>query len=65
MLGSRVTGPGGLALDGDGDGDPGGDYVSTSALGLFRLFGDSDGSGAVDALDLFRFRQRFGTVLGP
>ena len=39
--------------------------MSTSALGLSRLFGDSDGSGAVDALDLFRFRQRFGTVLGP
>jgi hypothetical protein len=31
--------------------------------GLFRLFGDSDSNGVVDALDLFRFRQRFGTVL--
>jgi hypothetical protein len=30
--------------------------------GFFAYF-DFDGSGAVDALDLFRFRTRFGTVL--
>jgi hypothetical protein len=31
-----------------------------STTGLFRLFGDSDGDGAVDALDLLRLRTNFG-----
>jgi regulation of enolase protein 1 (concanavalin A-like superfamily) len=52
---SQVSGPGG-PLDGDNDGTPGGDSVT----GLFRLFGDSDGNGTVDALDLFRLRTTFG-----
>jgi hypothetical protein len=60
VLAAQVTDAFGQPLDGDGDGQPGGDYVSTPAANLFRLFGDSDGSGAVDALDLLRFRQAFG-----
>jgi hypothetical protein len=50
----------GQALDGNGDGTPGDDYTFGAAQGLFRLFGDSDGNGVVDALDLFRLRTSFG-----
>src|SRR5262249_37637564 len=45
---AAVTGPNGLALDGDNDGAPGGNY----ALSTHRLFGDVDGDGDVDLLDL-------------
>jgi hypothetical protein len=47
---------GGL-LDGNGDGLSGG---ARAADAFFRLFGDTDGDGDVDNLDLFRFRQSFG-----
>jgi streptogramin lyase len=47
---------GGL-LDGNGDGLSGG---ARAADAFFRLFGDSDGDGDVDNLDLLRFRQAFG-----
>jgi hypothetical protein len=50
----------GQALDGNGDGTPGDDYAFGGAQGLYRLFGDSDGNGVVDALDLFRLRTSFG-----
>ena len=42
-------------LDGDADGADGGDRVDT----VFRLFGDSDGDGDVDALDRDCFRSAF------
>ncbi|HEY1380582.1 MAG TPA: DNRLRE domain-containing protein [Gemmataceae bacterium] len=45
---NAVTGPGGLALDGDANGTAGGDFV----LATHRLFGDIDGDGDVDLLDL-------------
>jgi hypothetical protein len=50
-------------LDGDANGTPGGDYTSpTSGTGrLFRLFGDADGDGDVDAADFGAFRAAFGT----
>ena len=48
---------GGL-LDGNEDGLSGG---ARAADAFFRRFGDSDGDGDVDNLDLFRFRQSFGT----
>jgi len=51
ILGSAVTGANGLALDGDGNGTPGGNY----ALSTHRLFGDSDGDGDVDLSDLTAF----------
>lgn len=52
------------ALDGDGDGTGGGDFVlaGNPANGLFRLFGDVNGDGAVNGLDLTAFRAAFGTV---
>ena len=56
---------GGFALDGDGDGIAGGDYASPadtfggSGLQLYRLFGDANGDGVVDATDLGQFRSTF------
>src|SRR5207253_1800165 len=60
VLGARVVGPGGLLLDGDGDGQPGGDYT----LALYRLFGDTNGDRRVDATDLFAFAGGFGKRRG-
>ncbi|HEY1378459.1 MAG TPA: M36 family metallopeptidase, partial [Gemmataceae bacterium] len=48
VLSSAITGANGLPLDGNGDGIAGGDY----ALSTHRLFGDVDGDGDVDLLDL-------------
>ncbi len=45
----------GNALDGDGDGEAGGEY----GLTFFRFFGDSDGNRTVDALDMLRFRSSY------
>jgi len=49
-------------FDGNGDGTPGDDFVlvGTPANGLFRLFGDFDGDGDVDAQDFGAFRSAFG-----
>jgi hypothetical protein len=57
VFGSQVSGPGGVLLDGDADGTPGGDSVSA----LFRLFGDVNGDRAVNGLDMIAFRTAFGT----
>ena len=46
----------GRALDGDGDGRPGGDYVEA----FFRLFGDGDGDRDVDDDDALLFEGTFG-----
>jgi nitrous oxidase accessory protein NosD len=59
VLGSRVS-AGGVSLDGDGDGLPGGD----STTSLFRLYGDVNGDRAVNGLELGAFRAAFGTALG-
>ncbi|HEY1379060.1 MAG TPA: Ig-like domain repeat protein, partial [Gemmataceae bacterium] len=48
VLSGNVTGANGLALDGNNDGIAGGDF----ALATHRLFGDVDGDGDVDLLDL-------------
>jgi hypothetical protein len=58
VVGSQVTDSLGTALDGDGDGQPGGDNLTA----LFRLFGDVNGDGALNGLDLTAFRSAFGTV---
>jgi hypothetical protein len=52
-------------LDGNGDGVAGDNYVlaGTPANGLFRLYGDNNGSGTVDALDFGAFLSAFGA--GP
>jgi hypothetical protein len=60
VLSGRVTGPGGVFLDGDGDGQAGGDY----GLSFHRLFGDGDGDRDVDAVDFFQFRGAFGRNTG-
>ena len=56
----RIHDASGQALDGDGDGAPGGDYVDH----LFRLFGDADGDGDVDNKDYFAFRATAGKKAG-
>lgn len=59
MDSSKIHDATGGLLDGNGDGLSGG---ARAADAFFRLFGDSDGDGDVDNLDLFRFRQAFGTT---
>jgi hypothetical protein len=49
-----------VALDGDGDGTPGGDNASS----LYRLYGDVNGDRRVDNLDFFQFRGAFGRSTG-
>ncbi|HEV3257550.1 MAG TPA: aryl-sulfate sulfotransferase [Gemmataceae bacterium] len=51
----RVHDRWGRELDGDGNGSAGGDRVDS----FFRLFGDSNGDGHVDALDRDLFRSAF------
>jgi hypothetical protein len=58
---------GGLALDGNGDGVGGDDYVfadsgTTAGNQLYRLFGDADGNRVVNINDLALFRAAFGTT---
>jgi hypothetical protein len=58
------------ALDGNGNGTAGDDYVSPSdTVGgtgprLFRLFGDATGNGVVDLTDLAQFRTAFNAGVG-
>jgi hypothetical protein len=65
-LASQINGG---KFDGNGDGVTGDDYVLASALtpnpptNIFRLFGDVDGNGSVDASDFIVFRQNFGGYL--
>ena len=61
----------GWTLDGDGNGVPGGNYVtpaepgpSTGGLHLYRLFGDATGDGLVDLNDLAAFRGAFNAASG-
>jgi hypothetical protein len=51
----------GVALDGDGDGAPGGDYIDEA---VFRLYGDSDGDGDVDNTDALRFKAAYNSSPG-
>jgi hypothetical protein len=60
VLGSQVTGEGGLRLDGNGDGSAGGDSVTSS----HRLYGDVDGNKTVNGLDMAYFRGAFGSNVG-
>ncbi len=55
-----------VGLDGDGNGTPGDDYAlaGTVANGLFRLFGDAEGNGVVNAFDYAQFRPTFGSSTG-
>ena len=72
VTGAGITDSLGQQLDGNNDGTPGGDYVSPpdtmaggpGQLRLFRLFGDTNGDGTVDQVDLGQFRVAFNTVAG-
>jgi lysophospholipase L1-like esterase len=55
VLANQVS-AGGRALDGNGDGQPGGDHVTA----LHRLYGDTNGDRRVDSADFFLLRQTFG-----
>jgi hypothetical protein len=59
VIGSMIS-TGGVLLDGDGNGTPGGDRN----LQLHRLFGDVNGDGTVNAFDVSQFRSTFGTATG-
>lgn len=64
VLAGQVGSPNG-ALDGDGDGQAGGDFVSagnSAANPIFHLFGDVNGDAAVNGLDLAAFRNSFGST---
>ena len=72
IFAADVTGANGQVLDGVGTGTPGSNYVSMAdtlgggpgELGLYRLFGDSDGNGVDDQLDLGQFRSTFNASAG-
>ena len=57
---------GGLAIDGDGDGAAGGDFVFGDDAGelFFRKYGDANGDTLVDLLDFGDFRGTFGETSG-
>jgi hypothetical protein len=65
FFGATITGSDGRALDGDADGSAGGDYSSPDdtrgggpgQLHLYRLFGDVNGDGVVDQIDLGQVRK--------
>jgi hypothetical protein len=61
VLSSGLAAPG---LDGNGDEVAGDNFVlvGTPGNGLFRLAGDADGDGDVDATDFGAFRVAFGTA---
>ena len=56
----------GQALDGDGDGIGGGDFVfgDLPTDRFFRKYGDVDGDGVVGLSDFAQFRRTFGSVSG-
>jgi hypothetical protein len=71
VLGTAVTDAAlGWAFDGNGDGVPGGNYVtptdtySGTGLRLYRLFGDATGDGIVDLSDLTAFRSTLNAGTG-
>jgi hypothetical protein len=70
VLSGAISGGNGLGLDGDADGTAGGNYLSPAdtyqgtGLHLYRLFGDVNGDGVVDAIDLGQFRSAFNANSG-
>jgi hypothetical protein len=59
VLSANVS-TGGVALDGDGDGQPGGDYVTN----FHRFFGDYNGDRQVDIADFGQFNLAYGSNIG-
>ena len=60
VRGDRVRDEEGRELDGDRDGNGGGEHT----VAFFRLFGDADGDGDVDGSDRDRFRTAYGSGAG-
>lgn len=56
VLADQIADGFGQALDGDGDGQPGGNLV----IAFHRLFGDFDGNKSVNFSDFLAFRSAFG-----
>jgi hypothetical protein len=63
---SNAVSSNGQALDGDGNGTAGGDFIrgSLATDNFFRLYGDMDGSGAVTDADFARLRVAIGSKRG-
>ena len=61
---TNLVSAGGVPLDGDDDGLPGGNYTFGDDQGFFRLFGDVNGDRTVNGLDLVYFRDAFGSQIG-
>jgi hypothetical protein len=62
-LASQIS-AGGLVLDGDGDGQPGGNLTFGDAQGLFRFYGDINGDRHVDIADFGLFSATFNLSTG-
>jgi probable HAF family extracellular repeat protein len=62
-LSSQISGPGG-ALDGDGDGQAGGNYTFGDAQGLYRYFGDVNADRHVDIADFGLMSITYGLHAG-
>jgi hypothetical protein len=63
VLQDRVSATG-AALDGNGDGTGGDNFVYTDAQGLFRFYGDVNGDTSINGFDFGFFRNAFGTQVG-
>ena len=66
VFGDQILGAGGVAIDADGDGNAGGNFVfgDTATDNFFRLFGDVDGDRFVAVRDLLEFRKTYRDRLG-
>ena len=60
IVGSQITGPGGLFLDGASTATAGSDHVNS----FLRLFGDANGDGKVNNSDLIIFQSANGKHIG-
>jgi hypothetical protein len=66
LVRASLVSAGGQQLDGDGNGTGGDDYALAGSVanGLFRLFGDVNADGVVNAFDFGQFRPAFGSSAG-
>ncbi|QEG20772.1 trypsin-like serine protease [Mariniblastus fucicola] len=66
IVGDEITSAAGVAVDGDGDGDAGGNLVfgDNESDNFFRFFGDIDGDRDSDVFDLLQLRQAWNTSAG-
>ena len=66
VLGDRITSSSGTAMDGDGDGNAGGDFVfgDSASDNFYRFFGESDGNRSVTVVDLLQFRRAWDSTIG-